>query len=56
MEWLGYGLAANHIAAFAFWGFVVCNIGPRAIHYHGLYLALYPDYPAGRKALIPGII
>lgn len=56
IEWLGYCIAANHIAALAFLCFVICNIGPRAFHYHHMYLQLYPEYPKQRKALIPWLL
>lgn len=56
LEWAGFALAARSPPAVAFALFTLCNIGPRALQHHRWYLERFPDYPPGRRALVPGII
>jgi protein-S-isoprenylcysteine O-methyltransferase Ste14 len=53
LEWVGFALAAQTLAGWAFAAFTVANLGPRALANHRWYRARFPDYPAGRRALIP---
>jgi steroid 5-alpha reductase family enzyme len=55
IEWAGWALAARSSAALAFAVFTAANLAPRALAHHRWYRAQFPDYPAGRKALIPHI-
>lgn len=54
MEWLGYAIALNHSAAFAFALFTFANIAPRGVQHHQFYLEKFGrNYPEQRKAVIP---
>jgi len=56
VEWLGFALAAGTWAAWAFWLFTVANLLPRALSHHRWYRDRFPDYPSGRKAVLPGLL
>jgi len=51
--WLGWALATWSLPglAFAFW--TAANLVPRAKAHHAWYRRTFPDYPPGRKALVP---
>ncbi len=53
--WVGWALATWSLPGllFAFW--TVANLLPRARANHRWYREHFPDYPPGRKALLPGI-
>jgi 3-oxo-5-alpha-steroid 4-dehydrogenase 1 len=53
--WTGWALATWSLPglAFAFW--TAANLVPRARANHAWYRRTFPDYPPGRKALLPGI-
>jgi len=53
--WAGWALATWSLPGmlFAFW--TVANLAPRARANHRWYQEHFPDYPPGRKALLPGI-
>jgi 3-oxo-5-alpha-steroid 4-dehydrogenase 1 len=55
IEWIGYGLACQSMAAWAFAVFTFCNLAPRARSYHSWYLQKFDDYPKERTAFIPFI-
>ena len=55
IEWAGWALATWSMSGLAFWLFTVANLAPRARSHHFWYRATFTDYPAARKALIPGI-
>ena len=56
MEWAGWALATCSLAGLAFFIYSVANLVPRAFRNHRWYQARFPDYPVGRKSLIPGLI
>ena len=56
IEWTGWALATWSMAGLAFCVFTVANLLPRALANHQWYKERFPAYPAGRKALIPGIV
>ncbi|MEX1310713.1 MAG: DUF1295 domain-containing protein [Candidatus Sulfomarinibacteraceae bacterium] len=56
IEWAGFALASLSPAALAFAVFTVANLAPRALAHHRWYRAEFPDYPPGRKALIPFLL
>ena len=56
IEWAGWALATWSLAGFAFFLYTAANLVPRALSHHRWYRARFPDYPARRKALIPGIL
>jgi len=53
--WTGWAVATWSLPglAFAFW--TVANLLPRARAHHAWYLRTFPDYPPGRKALLPRV-
>jgi len=53
--WTGWALATWSLPglAFAFW--TAANLVPRAKAHHAWYRRTFPDYPPGRKALVPGL-
>ena len=52
-EWVGWALLTWSVpgAVFAFWTFA--NLGPRARATHRWYHNTFPEYPKGRKAILP---
>jgi len=53
VEWFGFALATWSLPGLAFALFTAANIGPRAFSNLRWYRETFPDFPAGRKALIP---
>jgi steroid 5-alpha reductase family enzyme len=53
VEWIGFALAAQTLAAWAFAAFTFANLAPRAVANHRWYRQKFPDYPGERRALIP---
>jgi 3-oxo-5-alpha-steroid 4-dehydrogenase 1 len=53
VEWIGFALAAQTLAAWAFAAFTFANLAPRAISNHRWYRQRFPDYPGERRALVP---
>lgn len=56
LEWFGFALMTWSPAGLAFALYTVANLGPRALANHRWYQEKFPDYPAHRKALIPGVL
>lgn len=56
IEWWGFALATWSLAGLAFAVFTVANLLPRALDHHRWYRERFPDYPARRKALVPGLL
>jgi protein-S-isoprenylcysteine O-methyltransferase Ste14 len=56
LEWGGWAIMTWSLAGFAFFIFTFANLFPRAIASHKWYKERFPDYPAGRKAVIPFVI
>ena len=56
LEWGGWALAAWSPAGLAFFLYAVGNLAPRALSNHRWYRQQFDDYPAERKALIPGVV
>ncbi|MEZ5033216.1 MAG: DUF1295 domain-containing protein [Saprospiraceae bacterium] len=56
LEWTGYALLTWSLPglAFAFW--TIANVLPRSLAHHAWYQEHFPDYPAGRKAVFPGVL
>jgi len=54
--WAGWALATWSPAGLAFFVYTAANLIPRARSHHQWYRARFPDYPAHRKSLIPGLI
>ena len=54
LEWAGWALATWSLAGLAFFVFAA-NLVPRAYSHHRWYKETFEDYPAERKAVIPGV-
>ena len=55
IEWLGWATATWSLAGLTFAVWTAANLAPRALAHHRWYREQFPDYPKGRRALIPGI-
>mmetsp|Transcript_25504 Transcript_25504/g.39213 ORF Transcript_25504/g.39213 Transcript_25504/m.39213 type:complete len:156 (-) Transcript_25504:58-525(-) len=55
IEWLGYAIACNSFASFAFLIYTCSNLIPRGVSHHNWYTKTFKDYPQDRKAIIPFI-
>jgi 3-oxo-5-alpha-steroid 4-dehydrogenase 1 len=55
VEWSGFAIAAWSPAALAFVVWTAANLAPRAWANHRWYQRTFPDYPTGRRALVPFI-
>ena len=55
VQWTGWAILTWSWAGLAFALFTLCNLAPRAMANHRWYQQKFPDYPAGRRVLIPGI-
>ena len=55
LEWMGWAVATWSTCGLAFMLFTVANLAPRARSNHRWYLETFSDYPARRRALIPGV-
>ena len=53
--WSGWALATWSLPGLAFAVWTVANLAPRARSNHQWYRKAFPDYPAERKALLPGL-
>jgi protein-S-isoprenylcysteine O-methyltransferase Ste14 len=56
MEWWGFALFTGSLSGVAFAVWTTANLLPRALSHHAWYRRTFPDYPADRRALIPGIL
>lgn len=55
VEWSGFALATWNLPGLAFMVFTIANLFPRAFSHHRWYLERFPEYPKGRKAILPFI-
>lgn len=53
--WTGWAIATWSLAGLAFAVWTAANLVPRARTHHVWYKEHFPDYPARRKALLPGL-
>jgi steroid 5-alpha-reductase/3-oxo-5-alpha-steroid 4-dehydrogenase 1 len=53
--WAGFALVAGGPEGWVFLGWSAANLVPRARHHHRWYRETFPEYPAGRRALIPAL-
>ena len=53
MEWVGWAVLTWSLAGASFAVWTAANLVPRARANHAWYRRTFPDYPAGRKALVP---
>jgi len=56
MEWIGFAIMMNHLAGWTFAVWTAANLVPRAVAHHRWYRARFDDYPARRKAIVPGVL
>lgn len=56
IQWLGFAIMANNLAAWSFFIWTLANLVPRAIKHHRWYKNHFDAYPKNRKAFIPGIL
>jgi len=56
LEWIGWAVATWSLAGAAFAVYTAANLVPRALAHHRWYRATFPDYPAGRKAIVPWLL
>lgn len=56
LEWAGFAIASWSLPGLAFALYTVANLAPRAVAHHRWYREKFPDYPRGRKALLPFVI
>ena len=55
LEWSGWALATWTLPGLAFAVWTAANLVPRALTHHRWYKSKFPDYPRGRRAVIPFI-
>jgi 3-oxo-5-alpha-steroid 4-dehydrogenase 1 len=55
VEWSGWALATASLAGLVFAWWTVANLVPRAWANHRWYGTNFPEYPAGKRALIPWV-
>jgi 3-oxo-5-alpha-steroid 4-dehydrogenase 1 len=56
VEWTGWAIATWSPAGLAFAVYTFANLAPRAVTHHRWYRERFPDYPCGRKALLPFLL
>ena len=56
LEWAGWALATWSLGGLAFFAYTAANLVPRALSHHRWYRERFGHYPAGRKAVIPGLL
>lgn len=54
--WGGWAMMSWTLAGLVFALFTISNLLPRALSHHRWYQQEFSDYPAGRKAIIPGLL
>ena len=54
--WSGWAIMCWNLAALSFAIWTLSNLVPRAIAHHKWYRSVFPDYPAERKAIFPGLL
>lgn len=56
LQWSGFALATWSLPGLAFAVFTTANLLPRGISHHRWYRKTFPDYPKGRKAVVPVLL
>jgi steroid 5-alpha reductase family enzyme len=56
IEWCGWALLTWSTAGLAFAVYTAANLVPRALAHRRWYMETFTDFPANRKALIPGLL
>lgn len=55
VQWLGWALATWSLAGLAFALWTIANLAPRARSHLAWYRQRFPEFPADRRALVPGL-
>jgi 3-oxo-5-alpha-steroid 4-dehydrogenase 1 len=55
LEWFGFAVMTWSLPGLAFAWWTFANLVPRSVAHHQWYQSKFPDYPSGRKAVIPGV-
>lgn len=55
VQWFGWALATWSLAGLAFAVWTTANLAPRALSHHRWYREHFAEYPAERKAVVPGL-
>ena len=56
VQWCGWALATWSLGGLAFAVYTTANLAPRALDHHRWYRDNFPDYPPGRRALVPFVV
>ncbi|HZY67375.1 MAG TPA: DUF1295 domain-containing protein [Devosia sp.] len=56
IQWSGFALMCWNLPALSFAVWTAANLIPRAVSHHKWYRKSFPDYPASRRAVIPGLV
>jgi 3-oxo-5-alpha-steroid 4-dehydrogenase 1 len=56
IQWSGFALMCWNLPALSFAIWTFANLVPRAVSHHKWYRRTFPDYPPGRRAVIPGLL
>ena len=56
LEWTGYALLTWCMPTLSFLLWTIFNLVPRALDHHRWYKKNFPEYPSGRKAILPFIL
>lgn len=56
IEWWGFALLSWSLSGVAFAVWTTANLVPRAIAHHAWYRRTFTDYPAERRAVLPGLL
>jgi 3-oxo-5-alpha-steroid 4-dehydrogenase 1 len=56
VEWTGWAIATWSLAGASFALYTIANLAPRALANHRWYRDTFPDYPPGRRALVPYLL
>lgn len=56
VQWIGWAIATWSVAGLSFAVFTAANLVPRAISHHRWYREKFPEYPRGRRAVVPFLL
>lgn len=56
IQWSGFAIMCWNLPALSFAVWTAANLIPRAVSHHAWYRRTFPDYPAGRRAVIPALV
>ena len=56
VEWAGWAVMTWSLAGASFALYTIANLAPRAMANHRWYRETFPDYPRGRRALVPFVL